>query len=114
MKENRNGLKKNYAYNLLYRIVTLVTPLITSPYISRVIGADGIGQYSYTYAISHYFLIFAVLGVSDYGNRCIAKVRDSKEERNKVFSEIVSLQILLSVGMSILYIIYCLEVTENR
>lgn len=114
MKENRNGLKKNYAYNLLYRIVTLVTPLITSPYISRVIGADGIGQYSYTYAISHYFLIFAVLGVSDYGNRCIAKVRDSKEERNKVFSEIVSLQILLSVGMSILYIIYCLVVTENR
>ena len=114
MKENRNGLKKNYAYNLLYRIVTLDTPLITSPYISRVIGADGIGQYSYTYAISHYFLIFAVLGVSDYGNRCIAKVRDSKEERNKVFSEIVSLQILLSVGMSILYIIYCLVVTENR
>lgn len=55
MKENRNSLKKNYAYNLLYRIVTLVTPLITSPYISRVIGADGIGQYSYTYAISHYF-----------------------------------------------------------
>ena len=77
MKENRNGLKKNYAYNLLYRIVTLVTPLITSPYISRVIGADGIGQYSYTYAISHYFLIFAVLGVSDYGNRCIAKVTQS-------------------------------------
>ncbi len=44
----------------------------------------------------------------------LQKVRDSKEERNKVFSEIVSLQILLSVGMSILYIIYCLVVTENR
>jgi O-antigen/teichoic acid export membrane protein len=114
MKQGKSSLKRNYTYNLLYRIVTLVTPLITAPYISRVIGADGIGQYSYTYAISHYFLIFAVLGVSDYGNRCIAKVRDSKEERNKVFSEIVSLQILLSVGMSILYIIYCLVIAENK
>lgn len=112
MKEN--SLKRNYAYNLLYRIVTLVTPLITSPYISRVIGAEGIGQYSYTYAISHYFLIFAVLGISDYGNRCVAKVRDSKEERNNVFSEIVSLQILLSAGMCILYIVYCLVIAENK
>lgn len=114
MKENKSSLKKNYAYNLLYRIVTLVTPLITSPYISRTIGADGIGRYSYSYAISQYFLIFAVLGVSDYGNRCIAKVRDSVEERNKVFSEILTLQVLLSVLMTILYLVYCVTVAENR
>lgn len=114
MKQGKSSLKRNYAFNLFYRIVTLVTPLITSPYISRTIGADGIGQYSYTYAISHYFLIFAVLGVSDYGNRCVAKVRNSEEERNKVFSEIITLQVLLSALMTILYFVYCLTFAEIR
>lgn len=107
MKTETQSLKKNYFYNLLYRIVTLVTPLITAPYVSRVLGAEGIGQYSYTYAISHYFLIFAVLGVSDYGNRSVAKVRDIEDKRNEVFSEIFALQICLAILMSILYFGYC-------
>ena len=102
----KSSLKLNYLYNLLYRVVTLVTPLITAPYISRVLGAEGIGQYSYTYAVSHYFLIFAELGVSDYGNREIAKVRDNVIERNKIFNEIFSLQVLLSIVISVLYFAY--------
>lgn len=107
MSKKSQSLKKNYFYNLLYRVVTLVTPLITAPYISRVLGAEGIGQYSYTFSISHYFLIFAVLGVSDYGNRSIAKVRDDEGERNIVFSEIFSLQAILSILMSLFYFSYC-------
>lgn len=114
MKNKQTSIKRNYFYNLLYRIVTLVTPLITAPYISRVIGADGIGQYSYTYAVAHYFLIFAVLGVSDYGNRCIAKVRDDQTERNNTFSEILSLQILLSAIMILLYGSYCFLFAQSK
>ena len=114
MQKNGSSLKRNYFYNMLYRIVTLATPLITSPYISRVLGADGIGQYSYTYAVSHYFFIFAVLGVSDYGNREIAKVRDNPEERSRVFIEIFALQLFLGILLSCLYFLYTALFAESR
>ena len=41
------SIKRNYIYNLMYQILLLITPLITTPYLSRVLGADGIGKYSY-------------------------------------------------------------------
>ena len=114
MQRGRGSLKKNYFYNLLYRVVTLATPLITSPYISRVLGADGIGKYSYTFAISHYFLIFAILGISDYGNREIAKVRDDEDNRNRIFSEIFSLQLCLGIILSSLYFIYAFVFAKSK
>ena len=43
------NIKKNYLYNLLYQILTLITPLITTPYVSRVLGAEAIGEYSYSW-----------------------------------------------------------------
>ena len=43
----KNSIKKNYLYNVSYQILLLLTPLITTPYISRVLGADGVGQVSY-------------------------------------------------------------------
>ena len=51
------SLSKNYLYNLSYQILTLVTPLITTPYISRVLGVDGIGEYSFSYSIVAYFVL---------------------------------------------------------
>ena len=63
-------------------------PLITIPYVSRVLGVDGIGTYSYTYSIAYYFMMFAMLGLNNYGNRSIAKVRDNKEKLSRTFKEI--------------------------
>ena len=76
-----NSIKKNLFYNSLYQILVVLTPLITSPYISRVLGANGLGIYSYSYTIANYFLIFAMLGVMNYGNRSIAKVRSDRSKR---------------------------------
>lgn len=58
------------------------------PYVSRVLGAEGIGTYSYTYSIAQYFLLFGMLGVENYGNRSIARVRDDEQKRSAVFSSI--------------------------
>ena len=77
-------MKKNFIYNVLYQILILIIPLITMPYVSRVLGADGVGIYSYTYSISYYFMIIAMLGLNNYGNRTIAKVRNNKEELSKL------------------------------
>ena len=50
-KEKKVSAKTNYIFNVLYQIFTVIVPLITTPYISRVLGAEGIGRYSYTYTI---------------------------------------------------------------
>lgn len=101
-------MKKNFIYNILYQILILFLPLITIPYVSRILGANGIGIYSYTYSIAYYFMIIAMLGLNNYGNRTIAKIRDNKEELSKEFWSIYLLQVIISVLMVILYILYVL------
>lgn len=103
-----DSTKKNFIYNVLYNILILIIPLITAPYLSRVVGAEGLGIYSYTYSIVYYFMLLTLLGVNNYGNRTIAKVRDDKEKVSKEFLSIYSLQLIMGIAMSIIYIIYIL------
>lgn len=100
------NMKKNFIYNVLYQILILIIPLITMPYVSRVLGADGVGVYSYTYSIAYYFMIIAMLGLNNYGNRTIAKVRDNKEELSKQFCSIYAFQLISSLVMITAYLIY--------
>ena len=53
--------KKNYVYQMLYQMLNIISPLITAPYIARVLGAEGIGTYSYTQNIVNYFLIMVYI-----------------------------------------------------
>ena len=102
--------KKNFAYSTFYQILTLLTPLITAPYISRVLGAEGIGIYSFTNSLVPYFTMLAALGVLSYGNREIAQHRDDLYERSKLFWEIellvVSTTSLATIGWLLLTVLY--------
>lgn len=102
----QESVKKNFVYNMVYQILVLILPLITAPYLSRIIGSDGIGVYSYTQAFAHYFVLFAMLGVENYGNREIARVRDNQEEKNRTFLEIFSIQCLMTIVLTVIYISY--------
>ena len=101
-----NRVKKNIIYNVMYQVLILIIPLITMPYVSRVLGADGIGIHSYTYSIAYYFMLIAMLGLNNYGNRTIAKVRDNKEALSKEFWSIYAFQVITSITMIIGYLIY--------
>ena len=101
-----NKLRKNFFYNIIYQVLILILPLITVPYVARVLGADGVGIHSYTYSISYYFMLIAMLGLNNYGNRSIAKVRDNKDELSKTFWSIYLLQFIVSTLMVITYLIY--------
>ena len=68
--------------------MTLITPFITTPYISRVLGADGTGIQSYTNSVVQYFAILAALGTASYGQREIARHRDDLKMRSRLFWEI--------------------------
>ena len=100
--------KRNFIYNIIYQILIMVIPLITAPYLSRVVGADGVGIYSYTYSIVYYFMLLTLLGVNNYGNRSIAKVRENKEKLSKTFWSIYLFQLIMGITMLLLYIGYIL------
>ena len=85
----KKSIAKNYIYNMIYQVLILVLPLITTPYLSRVLGAEGIGIYGYTYSIVTYFILFGSLGVAMYGQREIAYAQENAESRKKVFIEII-------------------------
>ena len=105
----QNGkLKKNLLYNISYQILVIILPLITAPYVSRVLGSHNVGVYSYTQAFANYFYLFTMLGVNNYGNRTIAAVRDDQYKLSKTFWEIFSFQFLLGLIISFGYFIYCL------
>ena len=104
----KSVVKQNYLYNIVYQLLVLVLPLITAPYLSRVVGSDGIGVYSYTQAFAHYFVIVAMLGVNNYGNREIARVSDDENRKSTTFWEIYTIQIVLSAVMGIGYVLYLL------
>lgn len=90
------SIKKNVILNTFYQILTLIIPFITAPYISRVLGADKIGIYSYTNSIQLYFSMFAALGTASYGLREISRNRNDKNNRSKLFWEIEILTIITS------------------
>ena len=94
----RKSVKKNYIYNVIYQVFLVIVPLVVTPYISRVLSPEGIGQYSYTYSLITYFTIFGALGFGYYAQREIAKYQNDKYMQSKVFWE-VNICRLLSVGL---------------
>lgn len=102
----KSSTKKNILYQMIYEILILILPFVTSPYISRIFGANGLGEYSYTYNIAGYFVLFAMLGIKNYGNRTIARTRDDEETLNKNFSNIFAIHLIVSVLCVLVYILY--------
>lgn len=113
MKRN-TSTKKNLVYNIIYQITILILPLITAPYLARIIGAEGVGIFSYYDSITKYFIYFAMLGVLNYGNRTIAKSCDNEEELNKTYSSIYYLQLITSFVVLIGFLIYVLFISKNK
>ena len=109
-----HSIKKNLILNTLYQILIMIIPLITTPYVSRVLGSDGVGRYSYAYAIAYYFVIFAMLGVNNYGNRTIAAVSSDKEKRSILFWSIYWFQLFVAVISVVVYILYVIFLCEDK
>lgn len=109
------SIKKNFLYNAFYNVLVLILPLITTPYISRVMGAEKIGAFSYSYSIVTYFGLFILLGLNNYGNRTIASVGiDNKEKLSKTFWSIYSTQIIMAIIVIVIYVIYIFTWSSDK
>jgi len=100
-------LKFNFLMNMLLTVSNFLFPLLTFPYVSRVLSPIGTGKVAFAYSIVSYFSIFAAFGVANYGIRACAQVRDNKEKLSKIVQEILLINMVL---MSFVYIVYFLGI----
>ena len=101
-------LGENIVLNVSYNVLSIIVPFITAPYLGRVLGASNVGTYTYVYSIACYFAMFGFLGVSNYGTREIAKVRNNRIDRSRMFWEIYGMQFISGTVVILVYIIYCI------
>ena len=94
------------AYSTLYQFVSVLLPLITIPYVSRVLGPGGIGINAVTNANMSYFMLLANLGIQIYGNREIAYVQQHPEEKSRLFFELTFLKFFAGSVSLLLYAIF--------
>lgn len=104
----RKSIKKNYLFNLCYQVLLIITPLITAPYIARVLEADGVGVISYVSSVATYFTLFATMGITTYGQREISYVQDIKNLRSNTFWNIKVFQSFTAIIIFVIYIFFAI------
>lgn len=108
-----SSIKKNLLYSISNQILLIILPLITAPYLSRALGADRLGEYSFTYSVANYFVLFAMLGVNNYGNRRIAQTRDDRHAVSEEFWSIYFFQVTATALMLGAYCLYDLMLSAD-
>ena len=94
MKEE--SLKANSIFNALRTLMSVLFPLITFPYASRVLGPAGIGKVNFSSSIVSYFLMIAMLEIPNYGIREAGKYKNDKEQLSKFVKEVLSINLISS------------------
>lgn len=98
-----SSIKKNFIYKSILTISNYLINFITFPYVSRVLGVEYIGLVNFADNTVNYFLLFATLGINILGVREIASVKDNLPERNKVFSNLVGMNIVFTLFTLLIY-----------
>lgn len=108
------SIKKNYLFSSAYQLLNIIVPLVTTPYLSRTIGADGNGLFTYTQSIANYFVLFAQLGINNYGVREVARCGDDRAARSRVFWDIFAMNLMWGAIVAAIYIGYALTLGSSN
>lgn len=111
MNTNIRSVKYNFIMNSILTVSTVLFPLITFPFATRVLGVDYYGNVSFGQSVISYFTLFSSLGIPTYGIRACAKVRDSKEKLSQTVKELLFLNILSTIFTYIVFIwsLFCID-----
>lgn len=112
-KSSVKRITGNVFFSILNQVFVTLAPLLTTPYVNRVLGAEKLGVYTFTLTNVNYFVLFAMLGLAAYGTRTIAENSDSPENISKHFWQIYTIQFFTSVLCIILYGFYLLSGPQN-
>ncbi|AEC18151.1 flippase [Gallibacterium anatis] len=105
-------IRFNFLMNLLLTASNFLFPLLTFPYVSRVLSPVGTGKVAFAYSLISYFTILASFGVSNYGIRAVAKVRDNKDKLSKTVQEILCITVVFMVIVYVLLFLSVIYVPE--
>lgn len=108
------SIKVNAVLNIIYTISNIIFPLITFPYVSRILLADGMGKVSFFSSIATYATLFASLGISTYGIRAVAKVREDKKELTKVVYELLIITTISTLIVLFIFILLVFHIEKFR
>ncbi|HZK56961.1 MAG TPA: flippase, partial [Clostridia bacterium] len=101
-------------YNIIYRLSICVLPLIVTPYVARVLGAEQVGIYAFSSTVALYFIMLGKLGLDNYGNRSIAVCQSDLEKRSKIFWGIYITQVVMSLLSILIFVLLVLTVFEEN
>ena len=114
MEIKQKSISINLIANGIKTLMSVLFPLITFPYASRVLGAAGIGKVNYATSIISYFSMFAALGISTYAIREGARIRDDKEKFSKFAKEMLNINLFTTlIAYGVLLIFLCLPILKN-
>lgn len=99
------GLKKNFFYSSILTVANYLFPLLTYPYVSRVLGVTNIGICNFVDSVVHYFVLFSALGIGSVGIREIAASRGDKQQLSKTFTSLVLFNTLVTAIALVVYIV---------
>lgn len=106
MPNKQKSISKNYIYNTILKVLNIVFPMITFPYIARVLTASGVGKINFSLSIISYFILLSRIGIPMYGIRECAKYRDNKKKLTKTVQEILTINLAsLLISIIIFYLI---------
>lgn len=94
--EKRKSIKKNFILNSILSVTTILVPLLTFPYISRVLLVEANGKVNFASAVINYFILFSALGIPTYGIRVCATIRDDKKKLSRVVHELVFINTIMT------------------
>lgn len=108
------SIKINMILNGIKGLLGVIFPLITFPYISKILGTENIGKYNFTNSIISYFVLLAALGINTYAIREGARLRENKEKLNKFISEIFTINIISTIASYLLLFVLVLIVPKIK
>lgn len=109
-KTKIKSLTLNFIMNSVLTMSSFIFPLITFPYVSRILLPEGLGKVSFATSVISYFSLLARLGIPTYGIRACAQVRDNKEALTKTVQEIFIINLIMSVFTYLIFFIFLFTV----
>lgn len=101
----KKSIAKNSLFNVAYKLLNVLFPLVTSVYLARVLLPEGVGKVGYAQNLLSYFLVFATMGIPNYGAREIARAGENRERSDKLFTELFLMNGTSTVIWSAIYLL---------
>lgn len=102
----QKSIHKNFIWNSIFQALTVITPLITAPYVARTLQPEGVGVFSYANSIVSYFVLLANLGTVTYAQREISYIQEDIDKRSEAFWNVFFLRFITSVVTLIFYLVF--------